>query len=238
MRGRSDPNRLIDRFNDYLGDSLRALRDLKAATTHRDLQGQLSIDAFFRAAVGFEAFQSDWLIAVVQRDPSGFLPPQWWTHVEQSVAPKLGEGEAGLGPALVGAYKRIAKRPRSEDVRAVIDPGDRNVTLKDVNDLRRRGVVELAAPYRARLETLLRDQRKLIDAVLAVRNCIAHRSPASVGRMNEKLRALPSDLRRGNRNVSYTSLGSYLGAKATRKTATRCEIFHQRLREAAETLRV
>lgn len=105
-----------------------------------------------------------------------------------------------------------------------------------------RAEAELAEPYRSAVRELPPADWKLMTAVDALRNHLAHRSRDSEEQMNSALAALDSakdaGLRRGPARVRADGVPRYLWAHAQGNTGPcRLVVYYERLRDVAEGLR-
>ena len=114
-----------------------------------------------------------------------------------------------------------------------------NVSLGNSNAWQEKARAHLCPRYRDVVLSLPVQDRSLTNAVIAIRNLLAHRSVKASAEMNEALRNLHGQhdraLRRGTRKIHPSGIGSYLNADQA--GARRVEIYHARLRELAERLR-
>lgn len=233
MPRKRDPNAVVDDFQRLLDESVRTFVVVyKRVNLDGPLSKQLSIDAFMRAAVGWEEFRSDWHIAAINCDAS-ILSGAIRTAAQAALG----------GTRLYSRARRyvavsLPKHPTLEQVRELVDPSDRNVNFAE--GWVQRASRELASAYRARVVGLTSDDHALIGAVVAIRNCIAYRSPSAITAMNKALARAPTPLRRGNRRIRTSGLGSHLWAtpRGANNNDSRVEIYHSRLRDIAERLRI
>lgn len=66
MARKADPNDVVDDFQRFLGAARLNFASIVGELAGKSkLQKEASIDAFLRAAVGFETFRSDWHIAAI-----------------------------------------------------------------------------------------------------------------------------------------------------------------------------
>lgn len=235
MAGKTDPAFHIDSFQKSLEDVLDVHQVTCAALADHRLtyRRAASRDAFFRAAVLFDAFRSDWFIACVNRKPAKFRQ-DYETRVRQSMA---GRGFAGL---LSYVDVDIPQHPSLRVIGSVLDPDERHISF--------------GARWKSKAEALL-DQEyvdlitgvgssdlKLIQAATAIRDCIAHGSRSSTDGMNTALDALDpvtdESLRRdtGTARVRASGVPTYLHAN-TPTHRTRTDLYIARLRGIAEQLR-
>jgi hypothetical protein len=93
------------------------------------------------------------------------------------------------------------------------------------------------SPYRDAVLSLGLADRRLIGAVTATRNCIAHRSKKATDEMNSALNRLTARDRvlKRDARVTPSGVGAYLYAKTGARRWV--EIYHDRLVEVAENLR-
>lgn len=98
---------------------------------------------------------------------------------------------------------------------------------------------ELCDPYRSKVLDLPSSDKRFIAAVNTIRNCIAHRSKRASNEMNEALARLQKrdqKLKRAQRRITPSGVGAYLYADCGGER--RVEVYHKRLEEVAEALRV
>nr|MDQ2736844.1 hypothetical protein [Pseudomonadota bacterium] len=96
----------------------------------------------------------------------------------------------------------------------------------------------LAAPWRGKITGLSAADRALCDAVIFLRNFVAHDSPAASARANASLNALKAKdaaLKLGENKLSRSGIGRYLNA-TTAGGKKRVEVFHDRLDAVAALL--
>jgi hypothetical protein len=228
---KKDPNAVVDDYLALLDDSLQVWSETVAALPTERLRKQASTDAFLRAAVGWETFLSDWYVAAINRAPGPFV----------AAIRKQLEDRAPSTWAPVVTFG-FGEHPTVEQVVNALDARGRNVTFRDAADLKQRAASDLGPPYFGVVAALqLRDLR-VIDAVKAIRDCLAHRSSASVRTMNACLDALSvkeGSLRKGGQaTLRLTGIGKYLHGRRTVQGHRRLVAYHNRLYGLAERLRV
>jgi hypothetical protein len=230
MARKADPNDVIDEFQAFL-DATRTNfgRIVQRLNGRPKLQKEASIDAFLRAAVGFETFRSDWHIAAINRDASVF-----GKTMRESIKSTVKSARDYRGASDLISVS-LKKHPSVKVIRTIVDPLGRNVAFPDGWD--KRCDRELASPYRDRVIGLSAQRVAVVDAVTAIRNAIAHRSPGSVATMNDTVNLLPAGLRRGVRRIRLSGLGSYLWASPRGRPEARVELFSDALKDVAEALR-
>jgi hypothetical protein len=232
---KKNPNDVIDDYVELASDSLSTWKDVCAALSSAPLKKRVSADAFLNVAIGWESFVSDWHLAAINRDSSAFA-----AHLETRAKNRLrGEFPGLVTEGLVRVD--LPKHPSLDLVKTLVDPDGANVAMGDRSKWRTRVEAELCDPYKVKVLSLGAGDHKLIGAVVGIRNCLAHRSTRATDTMNDRLSALASrdrDLRPpGDRRVLPSSVGHYLNARVSTWQA-RVEVYHQRLAEIAEQLRV
>ena len=208
-------------------------REIQAETgSTGDLAKRVSVDAFSRVSVTFEAFRSDWHIAAINRDSSQFK-----ATLDQKIEGAVNGRFPGLGQHV---RLGLSKHPSLERLREILAPGGQHVSLGSYKLWAERADEQLVEPWVGVVKSLPTQDRKLMDAVIATRNLLSHQSVKASDAMNSALRNLhglhDANLRRGTNRIQPSGVGSYLNAD--RNGERRIEIYHRRLRELAECLRV
>jgi hypothetical protein len=228
---KKNPNDVIDDFKDLVSNSLSAWTQMCAQINGNELKKNASVDAFLNAAIGWESFLSDWHIAAINRDSTSFAA-DLQKRVEDSVS--------GRWRGLKGRVTlSIPKHPSLDLVRELIDPEGGNISFGGKDKWRDRATRELCDPYRARILALTDRDHRLIRSVVAIRDCVSHRSQKASDAMNDaltQLAAADSALRRTQARVQPSGIGAYLFAATA--GGRRVEIYHRRLGDIAEALRV
>jgi hypothetical protein len=228
-----DPNDVIDAFQGELSSSLALWTTIRASLgTTGEIAKRVSVDAFSRAAVAFEGFRSDWHIAAINRDSTA-LRAFLLSSVQAQVQ--------GRFPALVNRVQvDLPLHPTLQDVTDLLDPLGRNVSLPDMASWKARANEHLMNPWKAKLLGLPGADEKLVDAVIAVRNLLAHESVSATDRMNTALGNLSGStdgaLKGGPQRITPSGVGSYLNALTT--GTARVERYHRRRDAIVEKLRV
>lgn len=232
---KKNPNDVIDDYKELLDDSLDTWRKVCAALDRAELKKRVSADSFLNAAIGWESFISDWHIAAINRSSSAFA---------QQLSLRAKESLRSRYPGLVenGLVKiELPKHPALDLVKTLADPEGANLSMGDRARWRKRAEEELCDPYKAQVLAITTRDHKLIAAAVGIRNCLAHRSTRSADEMNERLKTLENYDRQlrppAGRRISPSGIGHYLNAQ-TSTWSPRVELFHRRLSEIAEALRV
>ena len=230
-----DPNKVIDEFQSYIESSAGVWGEIgHRVGWESSLAKALSVDAFLRAAVSWETFRSDWHVAAINQDASAFRQ-----ELLKRFRASTEEKWAGL---TTWVSVEIPKHPSLTVVGDLIDSKGYNVTFSTSEKWVDRSARELVDPWRAAVLGLPPADRSFLDAVAALRDCIAHRSTGSTSRLDQALKKLnvapDKGLRRGKNRVQPSGIGTYLFAVAGPATARRVQLFHARLSDIADGLRV
>lgn len=234
MARKRDPNDVIDAFQHELAKSLALWGEVRAHVGPAgDIAKRIAVDAFTRAAVGFEGFRSDWHIAAINRDSTEF---------KAFLTAKIERVAVGAYPNIAGKIEvNLPRHPKLEEITELLDPRGRNVSLPDFKAWKERTSEHLVDPWRTQVMSLPTADGRLIDGVVAVRNLLAHESRDASDTMNRALGKLTAGhdphLRRvGTRRITPSGIGSYLNA--IKAGQPRVERYYGRLDEIVEKLRV
>jgi hypothetical protein len=199
-------------------------------------------DSFFRVASELETFLSQWLIRCVSIDSSTFaetserrasnaakdlLWSDWLT------SKRLWTRKDDL---IVTVDFALGRKLRLEKAMALLGREDDNFTFGGAADFKRNARELLAPAYADRLAMLSDRNDRILDATVAIRNVIAHRSDRAVQRMNQVLSSahLPQGVRR-SQNVGRRGVGYYLRTEGGAQRP-RFEVFFDDLAEIAHIL--
>ena len=222
-RGRPTPQQSLgvakDPFIDELVAACSTARNgLTLPAQERD---RVVEDAFFRAAAALETFLSEWLVRCLSFDASAFQATyesraaNWAVNELRSrwePSERLWKGR-GTSAAVTVAIP-ISKKHSLEETRTLLGTVDDNVSIRRMEDLVRLARDYLVDPYARRPRNLGPQRSAVLDATVAIRNVLAHRSARASEQMNRCLRSsnLPPGLRRQQRAVSSSGVGYYLQA--------------------------
>lgn len=173
------------------------------------------------AAVIWEGFVSDMFIAYVNRDANRFKQ-----HLEASLAEHLTTGATPKRVFDTFGSITFPKHLTKAQVQSLADGVGNNITFPNFKELEKKARIWLVAVHANQFTGLTGQQKAIIDALISLRNHIAHRSQRSLDAMNAALAkgALqPSGLkRRGNR---FHNVGAWLKAKPAGLQTTRFSLF-------------
>ena len=171
-------------------------------------------DVFLRMGVAWETFISDWFIGAINHDASRFRKVlerkmTAWLNQEVDSSPYKNHASAFPAPRL-----SIGKNPKIATVRELLDPGEGNIEFRSYDDLRHRSRDHHVPKFVARIEQLDGAGAEIIEATLAMRNALAHRSVKAVKQMNTLVAAFPSYPSLRKATMSKNGIGTYLAADA------------------------
>jgi hypothetical protein len=231
MARKSDPDDEIDHFEAAVDDSLDLWRRTQNAliTSDLELRKVASLDAFVRVAVEWEGFRSRWHIAAINRDSSTYR-----TSIEKRFRESIKNGKfKELDPFV---HVVLPPQPSIATVQQLLDPLGRNISFGDRWADRAR--TELGGQYATKVLSLSPADLRLVAASEKIRNAIVHRSASSVNEMNTALIVLDTTIDAGlvrTGQVRATGISTYLHAQ--HQSNRRVEIWHNRLRQVAGSLR-
>lgn len=225
-----NPAELKIAFRSSLGDLLAfyaATEPLLALDSQRSFLVENSLLA---AAVQWEGFISDLLVAYINRDSTRFA-----VHLKDALEQDLTEKQKTL-------FQRYSKfsipaHLSKTDIEGLVDGRGNNVTFSNFSalvDQSKRWLIEADA---ARFAGRTAKEKGIVNALIAVRNHLAHQSERSLRAMNDALAAgalHPTGLKRGQNNVHH--VGAYLKARVTAGNVTRLQVFLTELSSVANAL--
>lgn len=195
----------------------------------RDLS-QLSQSVFLSASVALEVFLSDLFLAYINRDPTQ-IQAEHENQIRQSVKTKYGEWESHV-------QFSVRHHISLTDLAKRLDPKDRNLSFKDTDAMKVKAQQVLATPYCKKITNIPSADQKLLDATIAIRNYIAHRSISSRRHMNDLLQNIESNSTinsgLGRTQNEVREAGSYLRARF--EGSRRVLIYTRRMKQIANTL--
>jgi hypothetical protein len=206
-----------------------------SASAPRERRKTAAEDIFLRFVVGWEAFVSEWFIGCVNRDATRYKRTieQRMNNWLQTEARRQYPRYKATFPAPTLSLKR---HPNLEEVRELLDPREGNIEFHTFGDLVERANQELAPRYGTRTSVLLNaGADEIVDAALAIRNALAHRSRRAVREMNQRVGAFPSYATLRKRKMSSDGIGTYLNAR-TPGGETRLLVFRREFSRIAQVL--
>lgn len=200
-----------------------------AITGDRD-RTYLAESTILSAAVLWESYVSDLFLAYINRDSSRFAQ-----HLRNALETSLSDKPQRIYQTY--GSLNIPDHLTKETIIGLLDPRGSNVTFRNAQELIDGAERYLTAQNRAGIVGLSAQDQGTIDALVAVRNHIAHRSRQSYVSMNSALSAGTlhgTGLRRGPNDVRL--IGPWLKARPDPRQGTRIEIFLARLNAIAASL--
>jgi len=171
-------------------------------------------------AVSWEGFVSDMFIAYINRDPSQFT-----NHLRNSLIEHL--ATSSKPEAVFKNYGKLSfpKHFTKQDVQSLANSNGNNITYSSFARLKDGAKVLLAPAHLAQFNAISNPNQAMINALLALRNHIAHRSVRSSEAMNAALAigALhTTGLKRSTNKVN--NVGAWLKAQPPAKKESRMHL--------------
>lgn len=191
----------------------------------------LTEHSLLAAAVAWEGFVSDIFIAYINRDATRFkqhLKDSLESHVRIAATPSRVYG--AYGGLIFPAHLKKA------DVHALANGLGNNITFPNFFELEGKAGTWLTPAHAARFMGLTNAQKAVVNAVIALRNHIAHKSQRSLDAMNDALDqgALhPTGIRRGPNR--FHQVGAWLKATPPGQALSRFETILATLEVIGET---
>ncbi len=227
-----DPQGVLDDFKNQLSDqadyysaSWQALDD----ADHRKIATES-----YAIAIGvmFEGFVNDLIFAYANRDCSRVM-----LHLEESVRASVRDNKKAERAYSKFCDFRVRKHLSRDELRSILDPEGRNTSFPQFSAIEDRARQWLADIHRDKFLHLSAQRRAVIDAVIAVRNILAHRSQSSLDRLNEAMAAGALHGTGLQRNVNrIQQAGHYLKSRPGAGEETRADVLGRLLEDAAEHL--
>jgi hypothetical protein len=195
----------------------------------------LTEDAFLRAAVALEGFLTEWVVRCVSMDTTALRTTleQKASNYLQGEVPRWRTLPAEFPVTVTAVAIPIPRQMSQTQVRQLLNCEDENISFRGVSDLRVRAMESISDVRGTYVSKLTTAQAKVLDATIAVRNFLAHRSERARVALNDALQTsgLPVRLRL-SQNLGAESVGRYLCAKPT-VAGPRFELFLETLGDVA-----
>jgi hypothetical protein len=224
--------KIRDEFLAVLSDG----EDAWGEATETKRRKTVAEDIFLRMVVAWEEFISNWYIAAVNHDASTFKATierrlREWQEQAVRDSPYDRYADAFRAPVLA-----IGRNPSVATVHQLLDPREANIEFRSLDDLLRRSADLLVNQFVARVGQVDgAGGGEIIDAALAIRNVLAHRSAQAVRIMNERVADFPTYPALRKQSMSKDGIGTYLAA-ATPGGAARLLVFKTELERIAQVL--
>jgi hypothetical protein len=228
-----DPEGVWEDFEDQLDEQSQYYRSSWSTLTGAADRKIATENYALTIGVMFEGYINDLIFAYANRDCSRVMQ-----HLENSVRETL----AAI-PKAEAAFNKFADFKHRDhltksELKAILDPEGRNTSFPNFVAIEDRAQQWLADHHRNRFTGLNAQQKALINAVIATRNSLAHRSKGSLDRLNEAFSTgalYPTGLQRNVNRIQQA--GHYLKAKHPPNSPdTRATIMGRLLKDAAESI--
>lgn len=188
-------------------------------------QSTLTEHSLLAAAVAWEGFVSDLFIAYINGDASRFKQ-----HLEDSFDVHVKAQEKVNRVFQKFGRLDIPDHLSKVDVQLLANSTGNNITFPNFAELEQRASTWLITVHYERFKNLSKPQKALVNAVIGLRNHVAHRSQRSLDAMNELLAkgALHSvGIKRMNNK--FHNVGAWLKAIPVKRDESRIETIIQAL---------
>ncbi len=207
-----------------------------------DERSRSAEDAFFRAAAALEAFLSEWVIRCVSFDSTKLRGTYEAKAANEAQSLLWREWEpssrlwTSTSQPTINVSIALSKKHALEQTVRLLGRDDDNLSFTGAAAFKQTANELLIEKYAKRARTLAQRNDRVLDATIAIRNVIAHRSQRALTRMNQCLGSthLPQGLRRMTA-VSSSGVGYYLRTEGT-AGRPRFEVFFDELAEIAHIL--
>ena len=233
------PNDVIDSFQVAAQASLQEWSAVSRSVVDQpvSLRRGVSKDAFFRLAVRWEVFRSDWHIAAAARDA---------TQLRSTIAAAVDKALSGRSDLVESRQYidvAIPAHPTLEQTRRLLDPAGRNISLSASSSGRnlwiQKSEAHLVTPWVDKVRGLPLADHKVAEVIEHLRNVIAHESRSSLEALNAVLAAVTGaeqetfgakPLRTGAAVSTYLHTSSAGSARVGH--------FHNRMAQIADRMRL
>lgn len=194
-------------------------------------QSTLTEHSLLAVAVLWEGFVSDMFVAFINLDSTRFKKDLHDAFNKQI-------NSLGMAKRVFDSYGSIVfpMHLKKAEVHALANHLGNNITFPNFKELEQRASTWLSAADAVKFSGLTPQQKAVVNAVIALRNHIAHRSQRSLDAMNDVLSLdvlhLTGIRRQANR---FHNVGAWLKATPQGRTETRFETILRILGEVAAT---
>ena len=213
------PQNVRDDFSSQLDELTRFYQSgLSVISTDKD-QSTLTEHSLLAAAVAWEGFVSDLFIAYINGDANRFKQ-----HLNDSFNEHLRTQEKPNRVFQQFGRLQFPKHLTKADVQSLANSTGNNITFSNFEELESRAAVWLVKAHADKFKNLSKSQKALVDAVIGLRNHVAHRSQRSLDAMNSLLAhgaLTPVGIqRKGNK---FHNVGAWLKAIPAKRNESRIE---------------
>jgi hypothetical protein len=225
----ANPNSIRDDFVAALADVRTTFISAENSNIAGGGKKLITEFSFLSAAILLEGYISDLFVAYINRDDTAFA-----AHLVGHM--KIETNDPFATEAKGFASISIRKHLTTAEIRSVLDSKDYNVTFPTVAAMKAGAGKWLSNADKLHFHNISAAHGAVIEATKAIRNFLAHRSPASKATMQNALTNahLPADLRRGQHQIK--DAGSFLRAKPTPPQPHRLALYLTQLEQIATSL--
>jgi len=176
------PQAIIDDFTKQLGDLKTFYIDGINGLSKDGDKSKLAEYSLLAAAVAWEGFISDLFIAYINLDSTRFKE-----HLRNSFNEHLEEHDKA--ETVFSKYGKLdfPSHLTKADVQSLANSSGNNITFSRFSLLEDRAKIWLVKQHADKFVLLTAPQKAVVNAVIALRNHVAHRSKRSLDAMNEAL---------------------------------------------------
>lgn len=213
------PQDVRDDFAAQLLELTRFYRTGMSVLLNDTDRSTLTEHSLLAAAVAWEGFVSDMFIAYINGDATRFKQ-----HLQDSFDAHLKAEEKPNRVFQKFGKLQFPTHLTKADVQALANSTGNNITFSNFADLEDRAGIWLVKAHADRFKNLSKTQKALVNAVIGLRNHVAHRSRRSLDAMNSLLAVgalVPIGIqRKGNK---FHNVGAWLKATPAKKDESRIE---------------
>ncbi len=219
------PQDIRDDFQKQLADLTNFYRAGTSALISEKDQSTLTEHSLLACAVAWEGFISDMFIGYINVDSTRFKQ-----HLNDSFKEHLQTQEKSKRVYEAFGRLQFPAHLSKAEVQSLANSSGNNITFPKFAELEERSEKWLVEPHADKFKALSRPQKALVDAVIGLRNHVAHRSHRSGEAMNGLLAAgalHTTGIKRGANNVK--NVGAWLKASPAGRNESRIEMIIKEL---------
>lgn len=207
-----------------IDDFVKQLRDIKSlymegigSLSNDEGKSRLAEYSLLAAAVAWEGFISDMFIAYINSDSAQFKQ-----HLKNSFDEHLTEHDKANTAFLKYGKLEFPSHLTKADVQSLANSSGSNITFSSFALLEARAGIWLVQQHADKFARLTPPQKAVVNAVIALRNHIAHRSKRSLDAMNDAVAAgalYTTGIKR--QDNKFHNVGAWLKAKPVGRNESR-----------------
>lgn len=176
------PNDIRDDFKAQLADLKNFYSVGMVGFPKESDQSTLTEHSLLAAAVAWEGFISDLFIAYINVDASRFK-----MHLEHAFNEHIKTQDKSNRVFQKFGQLQFPVHLNKADVQSLANSTGNNITFPNFSELEKKASIWLVKDHADKFCNLSKPQKAIIDAVIALRNHVAHRSQRSLDAMNDAL---------------------------------------------------